>query len=202
MKLCKKCNIEKNLNEFHKDKYAKNGYKSFCKICENLRKKEFYIKNKDKLKKKSLENYYNNIEEKKYYIKIYQKNNREKINNRIKNRILNEPLYKMTSNIRKLILLSIKRYGYRKHSKTFDILGCSFVEFKLYIEKQFQPWMTWDNHGLYNGNYEYGWDIDHIIPLSNATNEEERIKLNHYTNLQPLCSKINRDIKRDSLTFY
>ena len=25
------------------------------------------------------------------------------------------------------------------------------------------------------------------------------IKLNHYTNLQPLCSKINRDIKKDKL---
>jgi hypothetical protein len=25
---------------------------------------------------------------------------------------------------------------------------------------------------------------------------------NHYTNLQPLCSKINRDIKNDKIDFY
>jgi len=56
--------------------------------------------------------------------------------------------------------------------------------------------MNWDNHGLYNGELNYGWDIDHIIPLATAKNEGELIKLNHYTNLQPLCSKINRDIKR------
>jgi 5-methylcytosine-specific restriction endonuclease McrA len=64
--------------------------------------------------------------------------------------------------------------------------------------------MNYENKGLYNGELNYGWDIDHIIPLSsidkNLTEEERFIKLkelNHYTNLQPLCSKINRDIKRN-----
>ena len=32
-------------------------------------------------------------------------------------------------------------------------------------------------------------------------NEEEILNLNHYTNLQPLCSKINRDIKKDNLNY-
>jgi len=58
--------------------------------------------------------------------------------------------------------------------------------------------MSWDNHGLYNGEFNYGWDIDHIIP---ASSEEEILRLNHYTNLQPLCSKINRDIKKNNLTY-
>ena len=57
--------------------------------------------------------------------------------------------------------------------------------------------MAWENKGLYNGELNYGWDVDHIKPLSTASSEEELIILNHYTNLQPLCSKINRDIKRD-----
>jgi hypothetical protein len=67
------------------------------------------------------------------------------------------------------------------------------------LEDKFQPWMTWENRGLYNGELSYGWDIDHIIPISSAKTEEEIIKLNHYSNLQPLCSKINRDIKKDKL---
>ena len=56
--------------------------------------------------------------------------------------------------------------------------------------------MTWDNYGLYNGELNYGCDIDHVIPMVKATNKGEVIELNHFTNLQPLCSKINRDIKR------
>jgi hypothetical protein len=61
--------------------------------------------------------------------------------------------------------------------------------------------MNWDN----KGNPKDGiiglnktWDIDHIIPLSSATCEEDLIRLNHYTNLQPLCSYYNRFIKKDN----
>ena len=61
--------------------------------------------------------------------------------------------------------------------------------------------MTWENRGLYNGELYYGWDIDHKIPLSSATTEDDVIKLNHFTNLQPLCSKINRDIKKDKIDY-
>jgi len=80
-----------------------------------------------------------------------------------------------------------------------DKLGCSFEEFKLYLESKFEKWMNWDNYGKYNGEINYGWDIDHIIPLSSAKIEEEIYKLSHYTNLQPLCSKFNRDIKKDKI---
>ena len=60
--------------------------------------------------------------------------------------------------------------------------------------------MTYDNHGIYEKDkYNVGWDIDHIKPLSNATSAEELITLCHYTNLQPLCSRVNRDIKKANL---
>ena len=61
--------------------------------------------------------------------------------------------------------------------------------------------MTWDNYGKYNGEFSYGWDIDHIITLSSAGSIEELNLLNHHTNLQPLCSKVNRDIKKDKMSF-
>jgi hypothetical protein len=49
------------------------------------------------------------------------------------------------------------------------------------------------------GDLKYGWDIDHIIPISKASTKADVLKLNHFSNFQPLCSKINRDIKRDKL---
>jgi hypothetical protein len=64
-------------------------------------------------------------------------------------------------------------------------VGCTPQELKEHLEKQFKEGMTWDNHGM------YGWHIDHIIPLSSATTEEELYKLCHFTNLQPLWAEEN-----------
>ena len=71
--------------------------------------------------------------------------------------------------------------------KTEKMLGCTFKELKIHLEKQFQPCMTWDNYGF------YGWHIDHIKALSrfNLNDPEERNKAWHYTNLQPLWAKEN-----------
>jgi len=147
--------------------------------------------------------------------KLYRQNNKEKIKKyRIDNReIINKSalkyyydridrdnLFYLSFKIRNLVRISIKKKGYSKKSKTTEILGCSIVDFKTYIESKFENWMSWDNHGLYNGMIRYGWDIDHIIPISSAKTEEEIIKLNHYTNLRPLCSFINRVIKREKIT--
>ena len=78
-------------------------------------------------------------------------------------------------------------------------MGISIDEFKLYLESKFEPWMTWENYGKYNGDLNYGWDIDHKEPISNAKNEEELILLNYYDNFQPLCSYINRYVKRNNI---
>jgi hypothetical protein len=146
------------------------------KILE--RKKEYYQDNKDKSKKYRLEN-------------------REKRNLSIKKRKESDSLFKLKENIRTSIYVSFSRSGYTKKSRTHEILGCSFEDFKNHLESKFESWMTWNNYGLYNGELDFGWDIDHITPTSSAITEEELIRLNHYTNLQPLCSKVNRDIKRD-----
>ena len=129
--------------------------------------------------------------------------NKEKIKEYHKNyksqKRKNDNLFKLTSNIRTLIKYSLKSKGFKKQSKTENILGCSFEEFKQHLESQFEPWMNWENYGLYNGELKYGWDVDHKIPLSLAKNEDEMIKLNHYINLQPLCSYYNRYIKSNKI---
>ena len=43
--------------------------------------------------------------------------------------------------------------------------------------------MTWENYGQ--------WHLDHVKPLYLSENEEDLIKLNHYTNLQPLWAEDN-----------
>jgi len=146
------------------------------KIAET--QKKYREKNKDKIKKY-----------KKNHNKIYY-------SNYIRERLKNDELFRLTFNIRSAIRRSFKRKGYCKKSKTEKILGCTFLEFKNHIEAQFEPWMNWTNYGLYNGTPNFGWDIDHILCIKTANTEEDVIKLNHYTNLQPLCSYCNRNIKR------
>ena len=125
----------------------------------------------------------------------------ERNRNYIKNRKKLDIVFNLKESIRISIGNSFRNFGYSKKSRTHEILGCSFEEFRTYLESNFESWMTWENRGLYNGELNYGWDIDHKIPLSSTKTEEELIKLNHYTNLQPLCSYVNRNIKRDKIDY-
>jgi len=200
-KMCKKCLTEKSLEQFYKNKKIKSGYESKCKDCTRNHSNNYYYENiencKNSMKKWSDKN-------KKYlslYKKEYKKNNKSVINKWHNKKWNEDNLYRLTFSIRNSIRESIVNSGYTKKLKTNDILGCSFEDFKLYIESKFEPWMTWNNRGLYNGEFNFGWDIDHIIPISSSKTEEDIIKLNHYTNLQPLCSKVNRDIKKDKLYY-
>ena len=199
-KECDKCFITKEFSEFYKRDNL-DGYRNTCKICWNKIIEEKRIKNPEysinygqKYRKEHKE--YSNAYSRRYRIehKGYDLNYR-------KNRKKIDLLFKIKEGIRQTISGSFRRNSFKKTSKTAIILGCSYEEFKKYIESKFETWMNWDNKGLYNGKLDYGWDIDHIIPISEAKTEEELVILNHYSNLQPLCSKINRDIKKDKLNY-
>jgi len=195
--------------EYLKDYYKKNKESMDQQAKENPNKKHnnkryhdaHRIKNNEKSKK------WNDInkEEKKELSRLYYIEKKdllnEKQNKYNKKRKENDPLFKLVANIRSLIYNSINRQGYKKSSKSQEIIGCSFEEFKLHLESKFESWMTWENYGKYNGELNYGWDIDHIIPTSSTTSEDGIVKLNHYTNLQPLCSKVNRDIKINKVDY-
>jgi hypothetical protein len=181
--------------------------------------KLYYIKNREKIlnnqkqkeeseHRKNWKREYriNNIERTKEYDKARSKKYREKNKEKIKiylkeynkKRLETDQLYKLLTILRKRIRESLKYGGFSKKSKTKEILGCDIVEFKIHLEKQFEPWMNWGNYGNpKDGIFELNktWDIDHIIPTSSSKNEEQLLQLNHYTNLKPLCSYTNRWIK-------
>ena len=151
-----------------------------------LRSKKYYKENKKKLLEKSKKYYKENKKEIVEKGRIYRKEKRN-----------NDPLFKLECNIRRLILHSFSKNITEKSLKTKKILGCSIQYFKNHLESKFEPWMNWQNRGLFNGKNNYGWDLDHIVPISSAKTKEELIKLNHYSNFQPLCGYINRCVKKD-----
>jgi hypothetical protein len=136
------------------------------------------------------------------FAKIYSKENKDILNIKQNIRYNTDSNYRLRKIIYSLVYQSLKYNGGKKDSRTYQILGCTLKEFKLYIESKFESWMTWDNQGNpKDGIFEFNktWDLDHIIPISSAKTEEELLKLNHYENFQPLCSKINREIKRNNI---
>jgi hypothetical protein len=164
MKTCYICKTEKLYSEFYKNKSRPDGHSLDCKLC----RKDYYYKSKNVRM--------NYRERNKERIKQWRKNNTKL--NKEKN-----PLYKLQCNLRSLISKSITRQGYRKTSKSKQILGCEFEELKVHLESKFTQGMSWENYGE--------WHIDHIYPSSLAETEEEIIALNHYTNLQPLWAVDN-----------
>ena len=225
-KVCCDCGEEKDISLFYKRSDNKDGYRNNCKDCQNKKTKpatkkyqskessklkakvanyNYWINNKEELSAKKKEYRENNKERLLKQKSEYYKNNREDIIRknveRTKFYLSTKPMFRLKENLRGLIRNSIKRRGFIKSNKTENILGIGLVEFLEYLESKFESWMNWDNYGKYNGEFNYGWDIDHIIPTSTAKNEEDVLRLNHYTNLQPLCSKINRDIKKHKIDY-
>ena len=200
---CKQWKIDNKEKEFEYRLKNKDKRKEYDKnrIYDKEKSVQYYLLNKESIISKSKEYYENNRESKLEYQKNYNKINKDKRNAYLSERRQNDPLFRLITNVRNLIYNSFYYNGYSKNSKTEELLGCSFEELKQHLESKFEPWMNWDNRGLYSGEFNYGWDIDHVIPLSSVSEESDIIKLNHYTNLQPLCSKINRDIKKDSLEY-
>lgn len=206
MKLCNKCNIEKSKSEFYKDKYKKDGYKTHCIQCtksyfeENKKsllesRKVYYLNNKDKIveskkvyREKNKEHfseyrrkyYQDNIDRHKETSKINYNKNKKKILDKYKNRLDTDPFFKFIQNLKCNIRNSLTKTGYSKKTRTFEIIGMEFIQFREYIESQFKDGMSWDNYGE--------WHLDHKTPISWANSEDEAILLCHYSNYQPLWS--------------
>ena len=203
--ICNQCN-----NERVRKYYIKNREKELSRSKEyNIKnrekiqsqKKEWYIKNKEKQVSYKKEYYIQNKEKVIFRSKEYFSKNKEKQqfyrNEYERNRRLNDPIYKLTDNVRERLRNYLKSTGITKSKRTFDIVGCSPPELKDYLEKKFTEGMSWDLVGKHI-------HIDHIIPLSSAKTEEELYKLCHYTNLQPLWAKDNlkKSNKLDYLYIY
>lgn len=177
MKTCSKCNLEKPLSDFYKNKARKDGVAVYCISCskgyfQTEHRKEY--ERERNIKRRTQENYVQyQIEYRKKNMDRFVKNNFEKYHS--------NPIEKLKQNYRNRIRKVIDR----KTIPSNSILGCSWKTFKQHIENQFQVGMTWDNHG------QYGWHLDHKKPLASANTNEELIMLNHYTNLQPLWWRDN-----------
>jgi len=204
---------EENHKDYHKN-YNKKHF-TFNKGKYKKRRKEWYEKNKDKINKKSLKYYYDNIdkikarsikyreknktkirESNKKYRETHKEYDKERINNYLKLKRKNDPVFRLNKNISGGIYRSLKNGKGRKHWE--DLVGYKLEDLKKHLECQFKEGMTWENYG------KSGWEVDHRVPLSifnikglKSKGFKDAWKLE---NLQPLWQKENLE-KRNKL-FY
>jgi hypothetical protein len=185
---CKTCKCE----------YQSNYYKKNKKDIEVYRKK-YYEDNKILL----IQNQITRSKKRKLEISEYQKKYR-KINKYkfkiYRNKTRNKPHQRLRSLISNAIYQALKIN--KNNASCFKYLNYSIKDLKNHLEKQFEPWMNWQNHGIYdpktwddNNPLTWTWNIDHIIPQSElryismkCDNFKKCWDLN---NLRPYSSKQN-----------
>jgi len=122
-KTCSKCNIEKSVSEYHKQKIGKYGVKSICKECCNKYNRKYMNNNKEKIKKynkseKKKEYREKNKEKRKKYMKEYNIKNKEKLYKKNteyrKNNKEKVKIYMKEYNIKNKEKIKKKRENYKK----------------------------------------------------------------------------------------
>jgi hypothetical protein len=198
-KNCNKCGIEKPVSDYQKagkNCIGKSAWRASCKLCDkNIDKKLTLFrcggckstKPKNEFFRVIANNTssFNNLCTHCHLMETdisYKKAQKSKI--RWKSwKLQNEEQNKIKESIRNNIRDAIKRKGFKKNTKIYEILGCDYQTVKTHFEEQFTDGMTWENQGL--------WHIDHVIPIKLAKDENAVIALNNYKNLRPVWAAEN-----------
>jgi len=211
--LYKKCRICENLmevNNFHKKRSTKDGYRNECKECVKViqlkykespgfkeKQKEYdkkrYNEKRDQILERKKEYY---IENKEYILKKKEEyreipKNKERNKQYIKKyKVENrDKYYKYRRDHphviawRSILYSTIKRMDTKKSDTTIVELGYSANELKEHLTKQFKSGMNWDNHGE--------WEIDHIRPVTKFPKDTDIKIVCSLDNLQPLWKRDN-----------
>ena len=106
-----------------------------------------------------------------------------------------DPIVRLRHQISNYVRKGLRKKGQNKAGKIFDYLPYTLIELKQHLEKQFEPWMNWENYGGYNNDPKKTWQVDHIKPQSsfNFTSMKD-IKFQEcwaLSNLRPLEKKAN-----------
>lgn len=165
---------------------------SYCRSCSSIRRKEYYARTKEAHNAKSRAYQARHREELRIKRRAYRDLHKEEIKvkrrevyiNRTAYRLQTDAGFKLLTRLRTRIYQALK--GLFKSRATKEILGCSVLELRTHLEKQFRPGMTWKNYGPV-------WHVDHIRPCASfdLTDPAEQQKCFNFSNLQPLFKEEN-----------
>lgn len=170
LKKCNSCLNTLPLESFYQQKNRKGvyRYRSDCKKCHNQKTILFNKIHKDK--RRPVQSRY------------WKKRKKE------------DPSFKLRMAVSSSINRTLFHTKGKKESSVWKKLPYSPQELRLHLEKQFEPWMNWENHGNHDPNRKT-WQMDHITAqrdlLYDSLDHPNFLKCWGLDNLRPLEAKEN-----------
>jgi hypothetical protein len=195
--------------ELNKPKILAQAHDRYLQDKENIlhKNKLRYDLNKDEYNEQKRYYYKINSTKFKKLAKEYRQNNKELVRKWSReweiSKKKDDPSFKLRKNISRLISYYLFQNDSSKNGVSMlSKLEYSFAELKNYLENLFEPWMTWENYGVYrvdtwddNDSSTWTWQLDHIIPQSkllySSMDDDNFNKCWALSNLRPLSAKLN-----------
>jgi len=209
-KRCPKCGKVKGFESFNKEKARKDGFRCYCRECEQTLNKKWRQDNPDVAKRwnkanaERLAKYYHEyhkanakkksaydrqryLDDKEKILKqkeLYRIANGEKIREYARKKYAEDINHRLAVRLRIRVWFALK--GVTRGKSATSLLGCSMQDFRNHLASKFTDGMTWENYG--------DWHIDHILPCASfdlSDIEQQKICFN-YKNMQPLWASENQ----------
>ena len=211
-RVCKTCGLPKSLDDFARQ--IRNGKERILPHCLKCFREiravvchRYYENNKEIILTEGRERHHSTKEYQVIRARKYRQENKVEIkskrNERVRHKRVENPSFKLRENISRSIRGALKENRSSKNGLSFlTFVGYTMSELKGHLEKQFEPWMTWENWGVYNSktwndndSTTWTWQIDHVIPQSkllyaNMT-DDNFSKCWSLNNLRPFSAKQN-----------
>jgi hypothetical protein len=216
MKHCRTCDVL----------FKTNSKRPVCDSCKYKRHKKWIVNNRDRLNKNHKKWYANNLDKERERRRAWYRVNTDEIlersrkcrkipenlkKERIRKRKYREThnlyrksiSFKMRHNISCRIRTELVRFKSKKGNASISrFLPYNIRELIRHLESLFEPWMNWNNWGIYNSKTwndndcsTWTWQIDHIIPQStlpfDSMEHTNFKKCWSLENLRPLSAKLN-----------
>jgi len=198
MKTCAKCRKEfpGTAEYFYRDKYGKNGLKSWCVSCglkssrQSRKNNPEYIpqwrkNNPEKVRAYDRKHYWENRDKRLENTRKWFEQNPDYRNRYAKEYRAENPWARISHSISSGIKRSL--HDGKDGSHWESLVGYTINDLMAHLESQFTKGMSWDNCGE--------WHIDHIRPISDfnftSTDDPEFKECWSLWNLQPMWAKDN-----------
>jgi hypothetical protein len=166
----------------HAERYTRSGHCVECLHARNARvSREWRAANPERVKELNRRTFerdpgYSVRNRRKHWAKVYARRRAD-------------PNRRLAHDLRAAIANQVRHGKAKKASSTAELLGCSIVEFRSYIEGLWLDGMTWENWGREKGC----WHLDHRRPIASfdLTDTAQQRECFHFTNYQPLWAEDN-----------